>query len=131
MSRKIWILGVLILSLSACAPTQKQSSQGAEPLAAAQAQDLIQQKKALVLLDVRTPDEYQQGHLQGAQNLDFYQDFGNKITGLDKNQEYLVYCAVGGRSAQAVEQMRAQGFKVYDLKGGYKAWQAAGMPTTK
>lgn len=119
---------VLILSLMACAPAQQP---GPDLLEAPQAQALLQQKQALVLLDVRTPAEFQQGHIKKAENLDFYQNFGDQLAKLDKKREYLVYCAVGGRSAKAVNQMRDQGFKVYDLNGGLKAWMAAGLPVSK
>lgn len=119
---------VLMFSLMACAPAQQA---GPDPLEAPQAQTLLKQKPDLMLLDVRTPEEFQQGHINQAQNVDFYQNFGDQLSKLDKKREYLVYCAVGGRSAKAVNQMREQGFKVYDLKGGLKAWLAAGLPVSK
>lgn len=128
MPSKLLFASLLTLSLVACAPAQQQRSDLVE---AAQVQGLIQDQPNLAVLDVRTPQEFDQGHLKNAENLDFYQNFAAKIGGLDKQKQYLVYCAVGGRSAKAAEQMRAQGLKVYDLKGGFQAWQAAGLPVSR
>lgn len=83
-----------------------------------------------VLLDVRTPGEWDRGHLPEATFIDFYEpDFKDKVAELDKDQTYVVYCAVGGRSAQAANQMRDLGFKhVINMKGGIKDWQRQGLP---
>ena len=86
-----------------------------------------------VVLDVRTPEEYAKGHLPGSVLLDFKApDFKEKVTKLDRNRTYLVHCAVGGRSAQACDQMNQAGFiKVLNLEGGIKAWEAAGKPVER
>ena len=85
------------------------------------------------LIDVRTPEEFQEGHLAGAQNMNVQSsDFAQKINQLDKKQPVLVYCAVGGRSAKAAKQVSEMGFpKVYDLKGGITAWKSAGKALEK
>ncbi len=82
------------------------------------------------LVDVRTPQEFDQGHLKGAQNINFHDAaFRAKIQSLDTTQPVLVYCGVGGRSAKAAQIMNELGFvNIYDLQGGIKAWQAAGKP---
>jgi rhodanese-related sulfurtransferase len=89
--------------------------------------------KSAVILDVRTPKEYQAGHLPGAVNVDFNApDFDQKIAKLDKDKTYLVHCAVGGRSAKACDKMSALPFKdVYNLEGGIKAWEKAGKKVVK
>lgn len=86
-----------------------------------------------VVLDVRTPDEWEKGHLANATFIDFYQgDFADKVAQLDKERTYIVYCAVGGRSAQAANQMRDMGFThIINMKGGIKDWQREGLPVTK
>ncbi len=86
-----------------------------------------------VILDVRTPEEYAKGHIQGAVLLDFKSaDFAAGLGKLPKNKLYLTYCAVGGRSAKACEQMRELGFpRVGNLEGGIKAWEEAGKPVVK
>lgn len=85
------------------------------------------------LIDVRTPKEYKAGHLKNAQNIHLYDnDFEQRIDKLDKNKPVFVYCKVGGRSAEAVEIMQANGFKnITELKGGIDAWQEAGKPVVQ
>lgn len=69
------------------------------------------QKGMLVLLDVRTPDEYATGHLQGAVNINVEDSaFDDSIADLDKDGHYVVYCRSGRRSALAVQKMRDAGF---------------------
>jgi rhodanese-related sulfurtransferase len=88
------------------------------------AKALINQNKDLILLDVRTPGEIAQGKIADAVEMDF-QDPGflQSLDALNKDKEYLVYCAVGGRSANAMEMMKSKGFKkVHNLAGGYSAW---------
>jgi len=86
-----------------------------------------------VILDVRTPAEYQNGAISGAVNLDIYAaDFKTKLAELDKNKTYLVYCRTGHRSAQAAAMMRDLKFQeVYDLSGGVTDWTQKGYPLIK
>jgi thioredoxin len=82
------------------------------------------------VIDVRTPDEFAQGSISGAQNFNYRAgDFKEKITALDHAATYYVYCLSGGRSGEAARYMRENGFeKVYELKGGTLAWTKAGLP---
>lgn len=84
----------------------------------------------VVILDVRTPGEYMDGFIQGAQNIDFQSgNFENEIATLDKNATYAVYCRSGNRSGQAVKVMHDAGFhNVYNLNGGVIDWANAGLP---
>jgi phage shock protein E len=84
----------------------------------------------LVVLDVRTPDEFAAGHLAGAVNLDFYgATFGDDLAALDTGAPYVLYCRRGNRSADAREMMRSLGFlEVHEIAGGIDAWVAAGLP---
>ncbi|MEN3040609.1 MAG: rhodanese-like domain-containing protein [Bacteroidia bacterium] len=82
----------------------------------------------VVILDVRTPSEYQSGHVKGAQNVDFYSNFEQAIQKLPKDKEYYLHCASGRRSASATEIMRRHGFKAYNI-GGFGAVAQAGFPT--
>jgi rhodanese-related sulfurtransferase len=86
-----------------------------------------------VVLDVRTPSEYRNGHLKDAVLIDFMaKDFEEKVKGLDKSKTYLVHCQVGGRSAKACAKLDKLGFtNVINLEGGYKAWEKAGKPIEK
>jgi phage shock protein E len=85
------------------------------------------------LLDVRTPDEWKEGHLQGATLVTLAKEgFVDKAkAALDAKKPVLVYCKSGGRSAKAAKQLREAGFTVYDLDGGITAWQKAGKPVVK
>ena len=86
-----------------------------------------------VIVDVRTPEEYSEGHLANAMNMDWDGDaFHQQIQSLDKNASVFVYCYGGGRSSAAAKELKKQGFKnVYDLKGGFSAWKKAGLPEVK
>ncbi len=77
-----------------------------------------------LLLDVRTPNEYKQGHIEGAKNLDYFdKGFKTELGKLDKSIPVYVYCRSGGRSAKAMQIMKEMGFEsIYNLKGGYLAW---------
>ena len=79
---------------------------------------------SIVILDVRTPDEYQTGHLPHAQLIDYYSsDFREQVHQLDHKKTYVLYCASGGRSAKASKIMMQDGFQhISDLTGGYNHW---------
>lgn len=84
------------------------------------------QKKA-VLVDVRTPGEYAEGHLPDALNIDVLaESFAEKIVKIRKNKNVLLYCRSGKRSLRAAAIMDSLGYKkVYNLEGGYIAWEGA------
>jgi thioredoxin len=89
----------------------------------------ISESPASILLDVRTSGEFGGGHLPKAMNIDFRSpDFSASIDKLAKDKPILIYCLSGGRSAQAAELMRAKGFQVTELKGGYLKWTTKMMP---
>ena len=81
-----------------------------------------------IILDVRTPKEYEQGHIEGAQLLDYYDDdFEQQIGELNKDLTYFVYCGSGGRSGETVKIMKEKGFKhIIELEGGIYKWKANG-----
>ncbi|WP_430613222.1 rhodanese-like domain-containing protein [Flavobacterium sp. JP2137] len=78
------------------------------------------------LIDVRTAAEFDQDHISGAENIDVLQgDFDANIAKLDKDKPVYVYCKSGGRSAKAIDKLKAQGFtNLYELQGGFTAWKA-------
>ena len=95
--------------------------------------DKLRADKNKVVLDVRTPKEFNEGHIPGAVNIDVRAaDFDEKVAKLDKNKTYLVHCAAGVRSANACRKLESAGFKdLYDLAPGFKGWQKAGKPVEK
>jgi phage shock protein E len=95
--------------------------------------DKLRADKAARVLDVRTPKEFASGHMAGAINIDVNAaDFEQKVSALDKGKTYLVHCAAGVRSARACGQMSRLHFRnLYNLEGGFKAWEKAGKPVEK
>ncbi len=80
-----------------------------------------------LIVDVRTPEEFENGALPRAVNISITSlDFPFEINKLDKEKPVMIYCKAGSRSARAAVAMKALGFdKIYELDGGYMAWQAA------
>ncbi|EAP86722.1 MULTISPECIES: rhodanese-like domain-containing protein [Croceibacter] len=77
------------------------------------------------LVDVRTEKEYNEGAIENALNIDFFQqeNFNSKFNKLDKEKPVYLYCRSGNRSLQAAKKLDLLGFKkIYDLKGGYMGW---------
>lgn len=93
-------------------------------------QMLDEPPEGLVVLDVRTREEFDEGYLPGAILVDFYDEgFVAQIEGLDRDVPYLVYCRSGGRSAKTAQLMTQLGFsEVTDVAGGMLAWADAGLP---
>lgn len=85
------------------------------------------------VVDVRRADEYNEGHLAGAINIDVlgagFVDKADKE--LNKEYPVAVYCRSGRRSAQAADELAAQGFQVVNMAGGILAWQKAGLPVVR
>jgi len=86
-----------------------------------------------IILDVRTPAEFQQGHLKHAKNIDFYANtFQGHLNKLDKQKTYLVYCRSGNRSGKTLRMMEPLGFqKAYNMQGGVGQWSAQQLPLTR
>ncbi len=83
----------------------------------------LNQKKGMVLLDIRTDKEYAQGHIPGAVHVPLA-DIGDKVKKLKKDKEVVVYCRSGNQSIWAIKRLMGMGYKnLYNLKGGYNAWQ--------
>ena len=99
----------------------------------ADAEKLIKADPKVVIIDVRTPEEFKAGHIPGAKNIDFNgDDFEKQIAALDKSKTYVVHCAAGGRSAQAckvIEQVKLP--SVYHMNEGFKTWEKAGKAVEK
>jgi rhodanese-related sulfurtransferase len=134
----------IALALSACggsAPGATGSAPSATAaritnLSVSEAFDLMQKNRTRTdfsIVDVRTPAEYQSGHIEGAVNIDIYAaDFEARLKGLERNSSYLVYCRSGARSAQASQTMFNLGFvHVFNMLDGISGWTAAGYPVTQ
>ncbi len=83
----------------------------------------LDQKKGIMLLDVRVNKEYAQGHIPGAVHVPL-SEIGDKLKKLKKDKEVVVYCQNGSRSVWAIKRLMGMGFKnLWNLKGGYNAWK--------
>lgn len=103
---------------------------GIRHVTAPQAAELIDTQKELVILDVRTPGEFNDGHVAGAINIDYRgSNFATLIGELDPDQHYLLYCRSGFRSGRTLPLMIRAGLtKISHLDGGINTWNAAGLP---
>lgn len=121
----IWIALIAV----ACTSSQAQNYTKVDNAKLEQLMD----NPELQLVDVRTPEEVAAGYISGAEHIDIYDPkFVDKASQLDKDKPVAVYCAVGGRSANAGRKLQELGFKeIYDLAGGYRGWIGAGKPTVK
>jgi rhodanese-related sulfurtransferase len=87
----------------------------------------------VAIIDVRTAEEFKDGHITGAQNIDIMAaDFETQLTKLDKTQPTLVHCQAGGRSMRALKVFEKLGFtNLIHLDEGFGGWEAAGKPVEK
>ena len=98
--------------------------------------DFVARHEAAVILDVRTPVEYEMSHIPGAVNVNVQDEsFEDMVIALDPNKAYIVHCSknpANGRSNRALEKLQSLGFKhLYSLEGGYVAWKDAELPLTE
>ena len=117
-------------------PDVKGQAQVIEDITPKEAHSLIGDNKEssdFVIVDVRTPDEFADGHIEDATNLDYYSSsFRDELEKLDKTKTYLIYCQSGRRSNASLEIMKELGFKeVYNVTGGITGWQAEGLQTVR
>jgi phage shock protein E len=98
----------------------------------AEAEALLQKKPETIIVDVRTQEEFAEGHIAGAKNVNF-----NAPGFTDRMKEFegksvLIHCAAGGRSSRALDALANQSFtEIFHLNQGFNAWQAAGKPIQK
>jgi rhodanese-related sulfurtransferase len=97
------------------------------------AEEIINTVEDVVVLDVRTPQEFKDGHIENAINIDiFSNDFDAQVEQLDKSKTYVVICRSGGRSANASNKMVTMGFEdIYNVEGGFISWNGAKKPSVK
>lgn len=116
------IIGALLLI--SCNGQAQSGNSKSKVIGPKEFQAEMKQEEDYYLIDVRTPEEYNAGTIEGATNLNIYDDnFNAELDKLDKEKPVFVFCAVGGRSGQAAKILAQKGFKeIIDLKGGYKAW---------
>jgi rhodanese-related sulfurtransferase len=116
--KKVIALFASVLLLTGCSTSSSTNNLSVTEFSSKTAES------GVVTLDVRTPGEFNEGHVEGAQLIDFQSgNFENDIATLDKSKTYAVYCRSGSRSGQAVKVMSDAGFtSVYNLNGGVIDW---------
>jgi len=98
-----------------------------------QVNSMLQKDKKWIVLDVRSAEEFNSGHIKGAVNIDIRQpDAFSKIDKLNKNAKYIVHCRTNHRSGMAVEHMMQSGFKnIYQMMDGWSGWLTNNLPVQK
>jgi len=134
MKRGIGIAWVLVLVSAVAMPVMGGSA--VTNVSVGKAQTLLKEragKADFVILDVRTPEEFAEGHIDGAVNLDVQaRDFEKKLRVLDRKKSYLVYCRTGNRSRKATVAMEALGFRsIFHMTEGIVRWKQQNLPLTR
>lgn len=124
---KYIIIAVVIVLAFAFMAFRNVSQQNScfENLSPAEFKKMLEEQEDVVLLDVRTDNEFNSGHIQDAKNVNYFaSNFRQKIKEMNQDKTYLVYCRSGGRSAKACNILCQEGMtKVYNLSGGILAWK--------
>lgn len=126
----ILVIGVALLS--GCAE-RITAIQAIKDISVKEVYDLIAKNKdnqSFIIIDVRTPEEFANEHIENALNLDYYSEkFRDELNKLDKEKTYLIYCRSGNRSGKALSIMKELAFReVYNMLGGIIQWKAEGYP---
>ncbi len=132
------ILFISIVTLSSCnAQDNKQKDNSNQPLqkiTSVEAQKLLKKDTSIMVIDVRTPREFNAGHVASAKNINISNpNFKTNIAQLkDDNKTYMVYCRTQNRSGVAVKFMLQQGFKnIYQITDGFAGWSRNKLPIKK
>jgi rhodanese-related sulfurtransferase len=137
--KKKLIIGLffILIFFSGCISNIENDSnpktQNLKDITVNEAYSLIQnnsENQNFIILDIRTKDEYQSGHIQNSMMIDFYLDtFENELNKLDKNKTYLIYCRTGRRTGLTLDIMEELDFlEVYNMAGGITQWKTNGYP---
>lgn len=122
------VLALSVLLTACSSSTATQSIELVSPAAAAQV--IADDPTDLVILDIRTLEEFNEARLADAIMVDFYaDDFADQLDTLDKDVPYVMYCRTGNRTSEAVKTMKELGFvEVYEIEGGIVNWYEQGYP---
>ena len=125
---RIIIISVFVLLFTGLHLQAENNKTIVQNVSAKQFATLINEGKGQ-LIDIRTPKEFNAGHIEGAQMIDFYSpDFKSQLTKLNKEQPVYIYCRSGNRTSQTVRIMQSMGFKeVVNLQYGINDWYRSGM----
>lgn len=124
---------LLVLSFSFISCAQSSSAKKSDVISLISPQELNDKLGDIQLIDVRTPQEFADGYINGAKLVDYMSsDFMAKISKLDTTKVLYIYCRSGNRSGKAARKLEALGFpKIYDLQGGILNWNRSKMKVVK
>ena len=133
MNYKIILVIVLVLAVVAAWVFFTNRKQNFKSVSVTEFAEIIKDTTNVQLLDVRTSDEFNEGHIDGALQIDFYSALFMDLATmkLSKEKPVAIYCRSGRRSASAANKLAEQGYEVINLEGGILAWQQAKMPIEK
>jgi rhodanese-related sulfurtransferase len=123
------LLFVAVLSISCNTKSKSQS----DSISVITPTEFKEKSVNHTIIDVRTPQEFSEGHIDGAVNINFFDEtFLDQMAKFEKNEPLFVYCKSGNRSGKAAKKITASGFKqVYDLEGGILNWVRSNNETVK
>ena len=119
------IIPVFILFIAATFGCEAQQKSEIKVIPPQEARIKMAAEEDLILIDVRTPKEFEEGNIKGAKNINFFDErFLDQMQQYDKEKPIYIYCRSGNRSSKAAKQLQEIGFKeIYDIKGGILNWK--------
>jgi len=146
MTKKIFVAIALTTLLTGCAPGgESQNSNVTSPapssevqtkirkVTAVEASALLNQDAKIQVLDIRTPEEFETGHVEGAMLVNFKSSgFRTELAKLDRTTTYIVHCRSGGRSGKSMSAFKALGFEnILHMNGGIIDWTNSQLPVVQ
>jgi len=134
------LLSFFLLPLSSCERTEPvpakdsaEATPGLIEVDGAKAAEVLASDPSITIIDIRTPEEFAEGHLKGAMNIDFTaDDFEARLAELNRDKPYLFHCASGNRSGKSLPVFEKLKFtRLYHLNSGFKGWVADGQAVEK
>lgn len=115
---------LVMISLSVMSCKAQEEKTDITVISIDQAKTILAEDPDAVFLDVRTPGEYKDGHIEGALLMNFFDaDFKDQLEALDKEKPVYIYCRSGNRSEKAGKILTEMGFReIYDMEDGYLGW---------
>lgn len=116
----------MLVLMSSCTQADK-SEIDITVITPAKVLELLKKETSPQIIDIRTPEEFKEGHITGAKNIDLRaDDFSDKIALLDRNKPYIIHCKSGGRSTKSLKFWKDLGFtKIHHLDAGFDGWKKA------
>tara|TARA_R110001583_G_scaffold122623_1_gene273931 strand:- start:3422 stop:3832 length:411 start_codon:yes stop_codon:yes gene_type:complete len=118
------LLFISLIAVSCNSQEKKKQLENSKEISVISPNDFLKMSKSQLVVDVRTPEEYNEGAIESAVNINFYdENFLDQFANYNKEEPIFIYCRSGGRSGKAAKKLSELGFKkVFDLQGGYLNW---------